>query len=320
MFETPKMSRSLRVASHFRLCLATCFMAAMLLPTTVRATENGGGVYPIGADTLLPGLTPPPNGSVLAEFSLFYSANQAPSTWAAPSTEFKLRLLANAVKLVHNCDIPVLGGSLNSNIVVPGFYEKLHVAPGIYNQNGLGNVIFGVFIVGYQKDSWHWFYEGDAYVPGIPYSQTNILNTGQHNYAMAPVAGFTFLPHHGEWEVSSKAQYIVNFHDLATSYHSGNESTLEYDVMRQVSRKAAVGINGYFYKQTTDDLLSGVRVGDGNRGRDLAIGPEARFALGAHGAFAFKYFRDTLVENKACGNAFWFELGVPLRLGMGGGK
>lgn len=287
----------------------------MLPGSAARATENGACIYPIGADTVMPGLTPARNGTVLDEFTLFYAANRLNNSSGASSVpEFKVRILASAIKLVHNWNIPVFNGFLNSNLTVPTFYEQLHVASGKYSKNGLGNVIFGVVAVGYEKNSWHWFYEGDVYFPGAPYVKTDSLNIGQNNYAAAPVAGFTFLPHHADWEVSSKLQYIVNFHDVATHYRSGNEATLEYDVMKHISHKAAIGVNGYIYKQTTIDRQNGRRVGDGNRGRDLAIGPEARFNLGTHGAFAFKYFRDTLVQNKPAGNAFWFELGVPLKL------
>jgi hypothetical protein len=74
-------------------------------------------------------------------------------------------------------------------------------------------------------------------------------------------------------------------------------------------------VNGYLYKQTTDDQLNGTAVAGGNRGRDLAIGPQFRFFIGPHSAFAFKYYRDTLVQNKPRGNAFWFQLGVPINFG-----
>jgi len=72
------------------------------------------------------------------------------------------------------------------------------------------------------------------------------------------------------------------------------------------------GFNGYFYQQTTNDDLKGVVFQDGFRGRDLAVGPQLRFPLGKHGGFAFKYYRDTLVQNKPRGNAFWFQLSVTI--------
>jgi len=319
MFRTFLKNNLRRTGDCVWIWIAGCCMAAAMMSPDANATEKGVSVYPVGADTVLPGLTPPRGGNALDEFTLYYQANRLnTSSGASALPEFKVRVFANAVKLVHSWNVPVFGGSLNSLIVAPTFYEQLHVASGDYSKNGLGNVIVGVFAVGYQKDSWHWFYEGDAYLPGAPYVKTDVLNIGQNNYGAAPVGGFTFLPRHAEWEVSSKAQYIVNFHDASTHYRSGNEVTWEYDVMKQLSRNVAIGVNGYLYKQATDDRQNGVVVGDGNRGRDLAIGPEARLPLGPHGALAFKYFRDTLVQNKPSGNAFWFELGIPLSFGLGG--
>jgi hypothetical protein len=283
------------------------------------ATENGASVYPVGVETVKPGMTPPPNGTMLFEFTAFYSANQMNnSAGQSAAPEFKVRVFANAFKLLHNWDVPVLGGRLNSNIAVPTIYQQLHIAPGDFAKSGLTNIDIGVFQVGYNTGSLHWFYEGDVFLPGAAYNKTDILNIGQHNYATGPVAGFTYLPHRGAWEASSKLLYLVNFHDPNTHYRGGNEFVWEYDGMREISRRAAVGVNGYFYRQTTDDFQNGLRVGDGNRGRDLAVGPEVRIHFGHHSGLAVKYIRDTLVENKPQGNAFWFQLAVPLSLGRSG--
>jgi hypothetical protein len=81
--------------------------------------------------------------------------------------------------------------------------------------------------------------------------------------------------------------------------------------MQTVTKKLAIGANGYIYQQTTDDQLLGVIYAGGNRGRDLAIGPEVHYQLGPMVLIA-KYFRDTLVENRPHGNALWIELAVPL--------
>jgi hypothetical protein len=66
-----------------------------------------------------------------------------------------------------------------------------------------------------------------------------------------------------------------------------------------------------FASKTTDDRLLGVIYSEGNRGRDLAIGPEVHYQVGPLVLIA-KYFRYTLVENRPCGNAFWIEFAVPL--------
>ena len=85
--------------------------------------------------------------------------------------------------------------------------------------------------------------------------------------------------------------------------------------MHGLGKKVAVGVNGFYYRQTTDDKLASVLFNSGNRGRDLGIGPEVRFNLITHGGFAVKYLRDTMVENRAPTNAFWFQLAVPITIG-----
>ena len=305
-------------AGHFmwRQAGAIMLCIVMLGSNFAWATENGASVYPVGVETVLPGMTPHSGGTMLYEFTCFYTANQMDNSLGKSALpEFKLRVLADAFKVVHNWNVHFLGGSLNSNIAVPLLYQQLHIPPGKFGKFSIGNVDVGVFQVGYHHKAFHWYYEGDVWLPGTAYSKTDVLNIGQHNFATGPVGGFTYMPHHGTYEVSSKLTYIINFNDVTTRYRSGNEFNWEFDGMRQMSHPIALGANGYWYKQTTNDLQNGLIVGDGNRGRDLAIGPEVRFHLGEHGGFALKFLHDTLVQNKPQGNAFWFQLGIPVGLG-----
>jgi hypothetical protein len=296
--------------------MVACLLAALLSCAAAHATENGASVYPVGAETVLQGMMPPPRETGLFTFTVFYSANQTDnSSGESAAPEFKVRVFANAPKIEHNWGVPVLGGMLASTIGIPLVYQQLHVEPGKYDKLGLGNVLLVPFGVTYNKGNWHWFYQGDFFLPGAPYDKTAVFNIGQHNLAAGPTGAFTYLAGKARWEASSKADYIVNFKDGVTNYRSGNELTWEFTAMKAVTKKASIGLNGYLYKQTTDDQLNGAPVAGGNRGRDLAIGPQARVFFGSHSAFAFKYYRDTLVENKPRGNAFWFQLGVPLNFG-----
>jgi hypothetical protein len=246
----------------------------------------------------------------------FYTADEFDnSNGKSALPGFKLNAFATAFKLVHNWNLHVLGGTLDSNIAVPFLREQLTLPQGRFTKFSVGNTSIGVLELGYKKGNWHWLYEADVLLPGGSYSKTSPLNVGQHNFAVAPVVAFTYLPFQGKTEVSSKLQYIVNSENVDTRYHSGNEFAWEYDAMEEVSKRIALGVNGYFYKQTTDDRKDGVVFADGFRGRDFAVGPEFRFKLGPHSGFALKYQRDTWVQNKPRGNAFWFQIGIPLSLG-----
>lgn len=145
--------------------------------------------------------------------------------------------------------------------------------------------------------------------PGFSYRKGDLVNIGQHNLATAPAGAFTYMPHHGATEVSSRFQYITNYEDDATNYRSGNEFVWEYAGMQDVTKKLAIGGNGYFYRQTTADQQGGLSIG--NQGRNVAFGPQLRYHL-SRLALILKWQKDFLTENRPAGNAFWFGLAVPL--------
>ena len=73
-------------------------------------TEGSGSVYPIGAETVMPGLTPPPGQTMFAEFNLNYTANSllnGQGQSAVPG--FRLSVSGFAPKITHNWGVPLLG-------------------------------------------------------------------------------------------------------------------------------------------------------------------------------------------------------------------
>jgi len=299
-------------ARRWMLVLLLCATLTAFQPA--HATENGASVYPVGVETVMPGVMPPPHGTMLYEYTAYVYANETvDANGNKIPVEFRLRVGAIAVKCVHNWGVPFLGGTLESNVAVPFVDQTLHVIPGNFTKFAVTNIGFSPLGVRYVKKDLHFFYEGDIWTPGTGFSSHDVLNIGQNNYAAGPVGGFTYLRSRNE--LSSKIQYIFNLEDSATNYQSGNEFIWEYDGMHEVTRKIALGANGFFYKQTTDDMLNNAVYLNGNRGRDFAIGPEVRFNMIHHGGFALKYLRDTSVENRAPTNAFWFQLAVPLTVG-----
>jgi hypothetical protein len=259
----------------------------------------------------MPGLTPAAGETMFAEFSTTYQANgflDGQGHSAVPG--FRLSVYAFAPKLTHNWGVHLLGGTLVSWVATPIAYERIRTPTGAYATTGFTNPVVGNDIA-YNRGNWHWWYGLDVETPAPVFHKGSPINVGQHNFATTPSGAFTYLPHHGKTEISSRLQYIVNYTDPATHYHSGNEFLWEYVAMQNVTKKLAIGANGYFYQQITADRLLGVTYAGGNQGRDLAIGPEVHYELG-HVILIAKYFRDTLVENRPCGNAFWIEFAVPL--------
>jgi hypothetical protein len=276
------------------------------------AAEGGASVYPAGVETVLPGLTPAAGGTMLYEFTNFYQANElAGGNGRALLPGFHLRVAAMAVKVSHNWGVHLLGGTLVSTAAVPLLYLHVDAPFGSGDKAGIGNPDLEVAAIAYVKGDLHWYYGLDVFTPGFSYNKNDLVNAGQHNYATAPVAAFTYLPSHGRTELSSRFQYIVNYTNDATHYRSGNEFIWEFDGMHNVTKMVAVGVNGFFYQQTTNDLQNSLTYLDGNRGRTLQFGPEIRCHF-SHYGMILKYEKDFLTENRPVGNSIWLQFGVPL--------
>lgn len=281
------------------------------LASIATATEGGGTVYPVGAETVLQGTTPAPGTSVLANFDLFYEANGVANSQGHNDVAgFHLRVGAVAWKFQHNWGVHLLGGTLVSMAALPEEYVHLDDAFASGDRTGFSNAILEPAAIAYARGDWHWWYGLDYYAPAFSYNKNDLVNVGQNNQAVAPAGAFSYLPSYG-LEISSKLQYIMNGQNGQTLYTSGDEFIGEYAAMQNITKKVAIGVNGFYYDQTTDDLQNSVIVGDGNKGRDLAVGPQIRVALRRVVLIA-KYQKDTLVRNRTMGNGFWFELALPL--------
>ncbi len=289
-----------------------CCMAGAAIVPRASASENGASVYPAGVETVMPGMAPAPGSTMFLNFENFYMANGLMNSAGKSEVPgFHLRVGAWAVKVEHNWGVHVLGGSLVSAAALPFLYESLSAPFGAQAKTGFSNPDIQLASVAYAKKSWHWWYGFDLFTPGFAYNKSDLINIGQHNFAYAPEGAFTFLPNQGSIEISSKFQYIVNGNNSATNYRSGQEFIWEYDGMKRITRHLSVGGNGFLYRQLTNDIQNGLTVGDGNRGRDFAFGPEIKYHVGRVALIA-KYEKDMLVENRPNGHSFWFQLGLPV--------
>jgi len=303
----PDVSRLVRVLSS-RASSAYFIYLFFILTAAVGRAQSGASVYPAGVDTILSGLQPSPGKTMIYDYTSFYYANETVGPDGLNSgTEFKLRVFADAIKVVHNWNVPFLGGTLHSNLIVPILDTVLHVSGGRENKAGIGNISAALLGSSYHRKTVHWYYEGDVFFPAPSYLMTDTLNEGQHNFAAGPAGAITYLPFEGKTEFSSKFQFLINSTNDQSHYRSGNEFTWEYDAMQTVNTHLSFGVSGALFKQVTDDKSNGISAaGGGSRSRNVLIGPQLGFHVGRVGG-AFKYQRDTLVLNHPRGNTVWFQ-------------
>ena len=170
----------------------------------------------------------------------------------------------------------------------------------------------------------HWNYELEFQAIAPTYESGSTSNIGQHNWTITPAAAVTLTPHNDVQNITAGFNYLINNVDHVTHYHSGNEFLWQFDGQQRIGhRGASIGLQGFYYKQITDDTRNGAKVVNtnvdgslsiGNKGRQMDLGPQVTFPWGPHGALVLKWNHDMLVENRGRGNSFWFQFGIPLRI------
>ncbi len=300
--------------------------ALLSLASAASATENGGSIWPLGAESYATAAgVPSPGHTMLREYTLFLNANELVDGHGQKiPTNFSVRAFAVAGELSHNWGIKIFGGEWESHIAAPSLYQSLRIGDSSGSNYGLANVNVVPFNILNHKGIAHWSY-GLQFEPIAPgYRAGSISNVGQHNMAITPSAAVTLTPHHDAENITSGFDYLINKGDHATHYHSGNEFLWQFDGQQRIGhRGASIGMQGFYYKQTTNDTQNGATVVTtnvdgsqciGNKGRQMDLGPQVTFPWGRHGALVFKWNHDMLVENRARGNSLWFQFGIPFNL------
>ena len=293
------MKRFLRVA----LSLALLYAAAK---TPATAGENGGSIYPNGAESFLTAAVPPP-GYYLIDYVNYYEAQRlvgANGNDLAPN--FRVDALANAVRYVHWGKERVLGAQLGQQVVIPYVSLDVSVAGAHQHKSGFGDVTIDPILLSYQNAKFHIVLSPEFNVPTGSYVKGDLANIGRNYFNFEPLVAFTYTGAK-HFEIDSKVMYDLNGTNPSTNYKSGNELHADYAIGYNKGGMF-VGLAGYYYQQTSDDIQNGVKVGpDGFRGRVFSYGPDVHMAL-AKGFLAFKWEHETGVRYRSVGDKFWIKL------------
>ncbi|SEB25906.1 transporter [Variovorax sp. YR216] len=295
-----------------------------LVALSASATEGGGNSYPMGVETNYNGLMLPEGAHWFIYYS-HYNATHSKNNAGVDNpqlTRFDLTVNAIAPRLSYVWPgVTFLGANVETRVVQAIAGSDLDAAlgrPGGLppldrggNATGLTDMAFSPVILGWHSPVYHQTVGIDSHLKTGTYDVADRVNTGRNYTQVALFYAFTWFPATG-FDVNAKFRYATNQRNEATAYRSGDEATIEFSGGWRVSPELAVGINGYVYRQTTDDDQYGRPVnGNGNRGRVNALGPYVTYYLSPRLALVAKLQQEFGARNKPEGTRLWLQARVP---------
>ncbi len=298
--------------------LLICFHGA------VSATEGNGNSYPLGVETNMSGLMFPEGLTSLLYYT-HYDADEVKGNDGKDKANIaRYHLKSDSVSLRLSYVWPGvkwLGANVETRVAlaVPTIDLTLDVARPAplapLDKGGtstdLADLSFAPVLLGWHGKTLHQIAGVETFLATGAYDKDEPVNTGRNYYQVAPFYAATWFPSE-HWEASAKLRYGINSKNEKTDYRSGDELTLEFSAGYRFTGALSAGINGYVYRQTTDDRLDGASVnGNGNRGSVDALGPYAMYRFSKDFAVVAKLQEEFEAKNKSEGTRLWLQARLP---------
>ena len=293
-----------------------------LCSACAQATEGGGNSYPMGVETNYNGVMLSDGAhwfAYYARYSATRSRNAAgmdnpqlarfriDSDVVAPRlsyvwpglTLFGARVETRVVQAIASVDLDAALGRRGRPPLDRGGYRL-----------GLADMAFTPIILGWNWSNYHHTIGIDTHLKTGSYDIEERVNTGR-NYAQAAIFyALTWFPAPG-FDINAKFRYAINGKNKATNYQSGDEATIEFSGGYRINPGLAIGINGYVYRQTSDDWQNGVALNNGNRGRVNALGLYISYNLTPRMALIAKVQSEFGARNRPQGTRVWLQARIP---------
>ncbi|MBB1601296.1 transporter [Variovorax sp. UMC13] len=309
---------------HSRAAPALALLTLAALGAPAQATENGGNSYAVGVEGILSGQMLP-EGLHFLSYYQHYGASHSKDNGGADNARLAYyEAEANTVALRLSYVWPgvrLWGANVETRaaLAVPTVDLSLGIArPGPLgpldrsgSKTGIGDLQFAPLLLGWHHGDVHQTAGAEGFLPIGEFNKNAAVNIGRNYWQVAPFYALTWTPGN-RWQLSTKVRYAVNSKNRATDYRSGNEFTIEYSAGFVVTPGLALGINGYMYRQTTDDKQAGLVVnGNGNRGRVDAIGPYVSFNITPKVAVMARLQVEYGARNRSEGTRLWLQTKLP---------
>lgn len=283
------------------------------------ATEGGGSSYAVGVETNFTGAMLPEGTHTLMYYQHYEAGhNKDHSGKDNPRfAYFKSQADVVALRLSHIWPgLRLAGAHVESRIVLSfptlDAYAGLNrPAPApVLDRSGTiqrqGDTTLAPLLLGWHHGPWHQMAGAEVVAPTGDYDADLPVNAGRNTWQLAALYGVSWLP--GTWEASARLRYATNRRNPATDYRSGDELSLEFSAGHKIAPGLSLGLNGYLYRQLSDDIQNGTAVnGTGNRGRVNALGPYLAWSLSRQFSLVTKLQQEFDARNRAEGTRLWVQ-------------
>ena len=208
----------------------------------------------------------------------------------------KLRSTVMLNQLAYTSDVRVWGGLAGATALLPVVRLGSSAAPDSFipltspENTKLGDVTLGLFlqmppVFEHGRPVFSQRVEVDVIAPTGQYDTNYTANIGSNSWSFNPYWAMTFLPTPA-LELSTRLHYLYNgrntdpgFGPAIRHVQAGQAVWANFAASYQVVPNLNVGVNGYWFRQITDDKLNGARdpvsgvMARGVRTTDLSMGP-----------------------------------------------
>ena len=290
------------------------------------ATELGGSSYPVGVELGYGDILPP------GFYNLGYFNHGEASSIKGSSGDdlgwarYHVRSDTLSYRMQYVWSTTLLDAGVETAMVFPfpaidlqrQVSTALPDASG--NRFGLADPLIAPVRLAWKGDSVNQSVALEVVAPLGAYAVDAKVNTGRNYWQFAPAYAATWRPL-PQAVLAAKLRYGINTTNGATRYTSGNELTLEYSAGWKFTPELTLGIQGYFFRQTSDDLLDGeptsaangklVGTGIGNRGSADSIGPFLGYRASPQFGLTAKLQQDFDVKNRPVFTRLWLQALLP---------
>ena len=293
----------------------TALLLGLLAWSNGQAAENGNISWPIGVNTVLNGVATQPGETRLYNYTLFYSADRLnDSAGDKVGFDVEANIFVNALRLDRGWTRTWGNTHLVSGFVLPVVDASIEIAGQKSTTTAVGNISLKPLIIGTHNDSKTFFQQIaplDLDIPSGSYNSGRAANAAVNYYSWQPNYGWTWLPS-PRVEIGGTLSAAINSKNDDTDYRSGWTLHYEQLLAYSITDKVQVGLQGFYFKQMSDDELSGDTYLDGYRVQGAALGPQVRYTFSPGVAAVVKYQREFASKNRSEGDRFWLQFTFPL--------